>query len=246
MGYMFDNCYSLQALDLSGLKLANVSNMSYCWRYCKSLKSIELPAGISTSALTSTQEMFLGCYALTYANVSSLTVNNVTNMQKMFEECTALTEVDLADWTLKKQAGSVNISRMFYNCRSLATVFVGSGWVYANINTSSGNVFDNCTSIKGASGVTYTGGGVANAQIDKYLSANSVRAACTGPSTAPGHLELSPVSGDIGYFDSFGSDDNATRRGRPTRPTSSPWASRNAPPWPSTTTAPPAACSRTA
>jgi len=46
------------------------------------------------------------------------------------------------------------ISWMFYGCRSLTTIYAGSGWSTAAV-TSSANMFWNCTSLVGGQGTTY-------------------------------------------------------------------------------------------
>ena len=98
--YMFDQCLSLQNIDLSGMSLAVISSAKNMFRYCRALMDIRFPQNLATTALVSMNGMFYGCYALKTADVSGFNVTKLTDMQNMFYDCTSLVTVDLSRWTL--------------------------------------------------------------------------------------------------------------------------------------------------
>ena len=128
MSYMFGQCYDLPTLDVSSLNTTSATNMN-----C----------------------MFYRCSALTTINFGDGTKFNtslVTNMNNMFSECSALTVLDLSPFSTPK-LGSV--TSMFYDCSSLQTIIVGSGWTVAGVSVSANNVFYNCVALVGEQGTTF-------------------------------------------------------------------------------------------
>ena len=128
MSYMFGQCYALPTLDVSSLNTTSATNMN-----C----------------------MFYSCSALTTINFGDGTKFNtslVTNMNHMFNSCSALTVLDLSSFSTPK-LGSV--TSMFYDCSSLQTIIVGSGWTVAGVSVSANNVFYNCVALVGEQGTTF-------------------------------------------------------------------------------------------
>lgn len=64
MDVMFYNCKSLTSLDLSNLNTSNVSNMTSMFNNCSNLKTIYVSDLWTTSAVTSSTAMFVGCTSL--------------------------------------------------------------------------------------------------------------------------------------------------------------------------------------
>ena len=81
-----------------------------------------------TSAMTSAQGMFTGCYALTSLNVTGWDTSSVTDISFLLQYCKALPSLDLSSWNV---SAVVNMEYAFHDCESLATLNI------ANWNTSS-------------------------------------------------------------------------------------------------------------
>ena len=76
----------------------------------------------------------------------------------MFRDCSFLASLDLSGWN----TGSVtNMSRMFYNCGRLVSIYAGSGWNTDKVSVST-EMFKECKNLSGGEGTSYSG-----AQIDK-------------------------------------------------------------------------------
>ena len=99
-------------------------------------------SNFDTSAVTSTEHMFLFCKSLTTLDLSSWDTSNVTDMSNMFGSCTSLTSLDVSGWDTSNVS---KMSYMFEECASLTTVDV-SGWDTSNV-TSMDYMFDQCTSL---------------------------------------------------------------------------------------------------
>ena len=64
MGFMFDLCQSLTALDLAGFNTSNVTDMHDMFSICESLTTIYVASGWSTANVTESYNMFKDCTAL--------------------------------------------------------------------------------------------------------------------------------------------------------------------------------------
>lgn len=86
MSGMFDDCRSLQSLDLSNFDTSKVTDMSRMFYNCESLGSLDL-SSFDTSKVTDMEEMFWGCYSLQSLDLSSFDTSKVTDMYGMFDFC---------------------------------------------------------------------------------------------------------------------------------------------------------------
>ena len=64
MRYMFRNCSSLSTLDLRGFNTAKVKYMDYMFLNCSKLTTIYASSNFTTTAVTSSDDMFTGCTSL--------------------------------------------------------------------------------------------------------------------------------------------------------------------------------------
>ena len=124
MSYMFANCTSLKSLDLSHFNTAKVTNMVGMFISCTSLTSLNL-SSFNTSKVTKMFNMFNGCYSLNSLNLSSFNTSNVTSM-----------------------------GQMFYGCENLKTIYVGDGWSTTAV-TDSDNMFAICDNLVGGQGTIF-------------------------------------------------------------------------------------------
>ena len=160
----FQNCLSLQTLDVTNWKTDNVEKMDHLFYYCNNLTSVgdlsnwntenvtdmklmfcmcENITGISnlnnwnTSNVTSMIHMFWGCAKINNFEINNWDTSNVTSMKSMFRLCTGLKTLNLSNWNTNNVT---DMSYMFYGCSNLTDVYVGSSWKTATTKT---NMFSN-------------------------------------------------------------------------------------------------------
>ena len=97
MSYMFSDCYSLKKINLSSLKTENVVDMNHMFDGCKALLDIDL-SSFDTKKVTNMSYMFSNCNSLKTVNLSSLNTENVVDMNHMFNGCKALLEINLSSF----------------------------------------------------------------------------------------------------------------------------------------------------
>lgn len=142
MQYMFSNCESLEALDLSTFNTENVTNMSNMFYYCKSLKSLNL-SSFNTSKVNYMGSMFHDCESLTALNLSSFNTENISDYEYMFHCCKSLTALDLSSFNSKE---ILNTSCMFTGCIALKTIDISSFDTSKTTNMSF--MFSGCSALE--------------------------------------------------------------------------------------------------
>lgn len=146
MQYFFNNCYSLQAINLTGLKLTNLTgsiNMSNLFINCYSLHDINI-AGWDTSNFTNISGMFSGCKSLSKIDLKSWDVSKVTTFGSMFNKCNMLVDCDIEGWDT---SSATNFSSMFSDCYSL-TGIKGIEDIDVSKVTTFAQIFGNCYSMR--------------------------------------------------------------------------------------------------
>ena len=91
---------------------SDVTNMSYMFRNCSNVTSLDVTKTFNTKNVTNMSYMFGYCYKLKTLDLSSFDTSKVTNMAMMFYNSTALTEVNLSGWDLRNVTSK---SAMFGN-----------------------------------------------------------------------------------------------------------------------------------
>ena len=95
MSFMFNHCWALQELDLSGFDTANVTGMYGMFYFCKSIKSLDLTS-FDTKKVESMQNLFWGCESLESVDLSTFTITRSTNTANFFRDCPSLDRLVLA------------------------------------------------------------------------------------------------------------------------------------------------------
>lgn len=134
--------------EIKGLENFNTSeltNMSFLFSGCQSLRSLDL-SSFDTSKATTMNSMFSDCYALQTLNLSSFDTSNVTSMSGMFDYCCSMTGLDISSLNTSKVT---NMNMMFYACTSMRYIFVGDGFKTGQVAESRGMFLD-CYSLAGA------------------------------------------------------------------------------------------------
>ena len=140
---LFDtNDHSIyRTIDMRGLNTSGVTSMDELFHSCSALTKLNL-SNFDTSKVRSMSYMFNGCSSLTELDLGSFDTTNVTGMKSMFFDCTSLTKLDLSGFNT---ANVIDMSAMFINCSSLTELDV-SGFDTANV-TSMEYMFSGCSSL---------------------------------------------------------------------------------------------------
>ncbi len=142
---------NLQSITgMSYLNTSEVTNMSFMFANCESLRSLDVSHFI-TSKVIRMWAMFRGCSALTSLDLSHFNTSQLMYMHYMFNGCSSLTNLDLSSFNTSYV---IDVSYMFKNCSNLRTVYVGNGWSIPAV-TISEDMFYNCTSLVGGRGTTW-------------------------------------------------------------------------------------------
>ncbi len=166
---MFQNCESLEALDLSTFNTENVTNMFGMFDSCKSLKSLNL-SSFNTSKVKQMGYMFNKCESLTALDLSSFNTENISDYESMFYRCKSLTTLDLSSFNSKEilntscmftscfalktldlssfdTSKTTDMPSMFSGCSALETIYASSAFTTDNV-TNDFSMFSNCTKLK--------------------------------------------------------------------------------------------------
>ncbi len=139
---MFNDCFALEAVDLSNWSTSKVEKMEHMFYFCRNLTSIDLRKW-DTHNVKDMSGMFYLCYKLEEVNMDKLDLSNVTDIHQMFRECTALTSVGMNGWDLSKVE---NMSDMFYNCSSLESIDFSGVKIWSVTDMSL--MFEQCVNLK--------------------------------------------------------------------------------------------------
>ena len=117
-------------VDLNMIDTSKITNMNYVFFNCESLHAIDVSEwNVSNVKIMSC--MFNGCTSLQSLDVSGWDVSKVKDMFGMFYECTSLRTLDVSGWDVSNEM--MNMGHMFCNCESLESLDV-SGWDVSNVN----------------------------------------------------------------------------------------------------------------
>ena len=97
MASMFLRCENIQSVDLSNFDTKNVTDMSYMFCLCKSLR--EVKQNFNTSNVINMSDMF-GSTAIQKLDLSNFDTKKVESIGWMFYECSALTYLDISGFDM--------------------------------------------------------------------------------------------------------------------------------------------------
>ena len=146
ISYMFKDCNSLKSLDLSGFITSNYTDdLCDMFNNCHSLTSLNLSA-FDTSEVTSFGHMFTNCESLTSINISNFNTEKVQYLDNMFKGCKLLTSINLSNFITSNM---VKIDNMFDGCESLKFIDFSNLDVTSVTNIESvNNIFINCNNLE--------------------------------------------------------------------------------------------------
>lgn len=121
--YWFYKCRNLTTINnIENLNTSNVMNMNNMFRFCDSLKTLDV-SNFDTSNVTDMSSMFDNCCVLETLDVSNFNTSKVTDMSYMFEECYLLTTLDVTKFDTRNVT---NMDCMFFDCIRLETLDVSN------------------------------------------------------------------------------------------------------------------------
>ena len=107
---LFSNCLSLKTIDISEMNFKNVVLMDYTFRNCTSLTNINL-TNFKTDSAQVMKGLFFGCSSLKSIEIRNLL--NVSTLSDIFNRCTSLRTVTLSAIKV------IQADRVFNECNSL-------------------------------------------------------------------------------------------------------------------------------
>ena len=94
---LFNECSSLQSLNLSNWNTSNVTNMGYMFTGCKNIKNLNL-SSFDVSNVKSMRFMFDLCSLLENLNINNWNFKQVTSMDLMFRSCyNVITQINITN-----------------------------------------------------------------------------------------------------------------------------------------------------
>ena len=155
---MFENCQSLEEVDLTGLDLSAVKGISTMFYNCKKLTAVDMSM-IDVSSVCSVNNLFDCCFSLASVKLPDFSNSQLTSINAMFEHCRALKSIDLSSMNTTTVHSA---SLMFSGCTSLEKVIVSDKWdiqTFLKSNPSWACNFDcmfkDCNALVGANGTSY-------------------------------------------------------------------------------------------
>lgn len=139
----FSECTNINIENLYTEKVQAFNNM-----FNGDTKLLELIVSptLVTSKATSLQYMFYLCTQLKSIDTSQWDTSNVTNMFGTFRMCQNIEFFDLSNFDTSKV---LYTDYLFQHCKKLKTIYVSNKWNNDKV-TSSSNMFQGCTKLKGA------------------------------------------------------------------------------------------------
>jgi surface protein len=141
LGSLFQNCPSINEIDLSNFNSSTVDDMQNMFNGCINLTSIKF-FNFDTNKVTNMQQMFINCEKLISLDLSNFNLSNVNDMQNMFNGCKNLTFVTFSNIKADKV---ITMQQMFINCEKLTSLDL-SNFNLSNVNDMQ-NMFNGCKSL---------------------------------------------------------------------------------------------------
>lgn len=125
MEYMFKNCEIIESIDLNKMKYKDnnipIESINNIFSYCKKLKTIKWPDKWKNAIFNDITAAFMGCYAITTIDISTLNFLNITNTVYLFAYCYELTEIVIPNKNIIMN-NFRSVYSMFNSCYKLPTV----------------------------------------------------------------------------------------------------------------------------
>ena len=111
MSFIFANCILLASIDLSNIiSTNNLEYINSAFQNCTSLEYVNL-SNLVTNKVKHMDKMFYNCISLTSLNLSNFDTSQVTLMESMFDGCIKLEYINLKNMSEKQELNYLNIFR---------------------------------------------------------------------------------------------------------------------------------------
>ena len=122
--YAWQNCYSLQSLDIGGWDTSNwaVTNLGGAWQNCNSLQSLDIGGWDTSSwAVTTLGYAWSRCYSLQSLDIGGWDTSSwaVTNLGNAWQNCYSLQSLDIGNLSL---SGVTSTANTMQYCRKLKDI----------------------------------------------------------------------------------------------------------------------------
>lgn len=188
---MFNQCSSLQYIDLSGFDIKGPTSMESMFRDCKRLTQVKF-GKVDTSKVETMKEMFCNCENLEKFECPNFVTSACKNLSLMFYNCSSPKNIviDMSNWNTsnvttmsnmfaKSYAKTLDISKfdmgkitdvlgMFGQCPQLQTIYVAPGTDWSKKSWQSTDMFNYCLNLSGKpNGRKYSDGSGVTTDVDK-------------------------------------------------------------------------------
>jgi len=136
---IFENCSSLNSLNISDLKFSSLTDMASMFDGCLSLSSLNI-SNWDTGNVIQMSSMFQNCSSLITLDISNWDTGNVIQMSSMFQNCSSLITLDISNWDT---GNVIQMSSMFQGCSALTSINL-SNWNTKNVGDMS-HMFSGCS-----------------------------------------------------------------------------------------------------
>ena len=155
---MFDDCKSLEDIDVSHFDTANVENMAQMFSCCRAINNLDL-SNFNTSKVFTMFAMFDSCQALSNLNVSNFDTTRVKYMGCMFKDCKNLQNLNISSFNTSKVCTMqymfaddiklTNLDLSSFNTSKVTSMYYM--FAYTGMSTIDLSNFDtiNCTDFEG-------------------------------------------------------------------------------------------------
>lgn len=118
---MFRDCTSIKFLNLGAWNTGTAS-CYYMFGGCTSLENLGDMSAWNTENITDFSYMFYNCKSLKSVNVKNWNTVNGTTFCNMFDGCISIEELDITSWDT---SSSINMSNIFNNMKGLNKIIIG-------------------------------------------------------------------------------------------------------------------------
>ena len=165
--YSMSNLTSIEGIE--NLNTSDVTSMRYMFANCTTLPALDL-SSFNTENVTDMCSMFAACWVLESLDIRNFNTSKVRDMHYMFFSCAALTTLDLSSFSTPELVAT---KQMFYACWELTTVYVGDGWSMAKVTDSAyrEQMFIGAAKLRGGQGTEWVDN-YEDASFEDYIYAH--------------------------------------------------------------------------
>ena len=160
---MFANISNILEIDLSYFDFSKIKSLENMFWGCGALRYINISKDLNTSLVNSMAHMFHECYSLQSLNLSKFDTSSVTSLDYLFSDCNSLYYIDTSSLITSK---SNTMKYTFSNCLSLKSLDLSQ--FDTSLVTDIQGLFNFCSSLTSIDLSSFTTNLVENMQYMFY------------------------------------------------------------------------------